>query len=69
MTISFSCPAHPHPSIPLTFLHFFPQGPHAAVGDVRPVSGHEAGEPGVSATAANLRRVPLHEGPFASQHR
>lgn len=51
------------------FLSVSLQGAHAAVGNVRPVSGHEAGEPGVCAIAANLRRVPLHEGPPASQHR
>lgn len=57
------------PSLPPSLLPLFLQGPHAAVSHVRPVSGHEAGEPGVCTTAANLRRVPLHEGPSASQHR
>lgn len=56
--------------VPLpTFSVLFLQGPHAAVGHVRPVHRHEAGEPGVRSVAANLRRVPLHEGPPASQHR
>ncbi|TMS23603.1 Mineralocorticoid receptor [Larimichthys crocea] len=31
--------------------------------------GMRQGEPGVPTTAAHLRRVPLHEGPTASQHR
>lgn len=51
------------------FSLLFLQGPHAAVGHVRPVSGHEAGEPGVPAAAAHLRRVPRHESAPASQHR